>query len=84
MRVLTQKFDGIDGADLGIHGEWQFAWVGTTPFRFGHDTHIYRRRASEAGTYGGWRWECYVEHALNNPTIYPGLAEAINTLYHER
>ena len=56
---LTAKIDGINGRNLGIIDEHQYA--------LSVDGEIYRRRASEAGTYGGWRWECGADH----PARYP-------------
>jgi hypothetical protein len=56
---LTANADGINGRDLGIIGGYQYA--------LSADGEVYRRRASEAGTYGGWRWECGADH----PARYP-------------
>ena len=51
---LTIFSDGIAGRDLGIIGECQYALA--------DDGQVYRRRAGEAGSYGGWRWECSGAH----------------------
>ena len=51
---LTIFRDGIAGRDLGIIGECQYALA--------DDGQVYRRRADEAGSYGGWRWECSSYH----------------------
>lgn len=63
MKQLTMLADGVEGADLGVYGEWQYALRA--------DDQVLRRRASDEGTYGGWRWECSIEHARRNPTLYP-------------
>ena len=57
--TLTSINDGINGRNLGIIDEHQYA--------LSTDGEIYRRRANEAGTYGGWRWECGADH----PARYP-------------
>ena len=57
--TLTMIKDGISGRDLGVIGEHQYA--------LSVDGEIYRRRSNEAGTYGGWRWECGADH----PARYP-------------
>jgi hypothetical protein len=60
MKALTMAADGIDGRELGIVGECQYALAAGQ---------IYRRPASHAGSYGGWRWECAQDH----PGRYPSL-----------
>ncbi len=42
MTELRQHTDGIDGFDLGVHGESQYALTTTEQ--------VYRRKASEFGT----------------------------------
>lgn len=54
---LEMMRDGLDGIDLGVIGLFQYALV-----RLTHRAEVYRRRASEVGTYGGWRWECNADH----------------------
>jgi hypothetical protein len=53
MTALRQHVDGIEGIDLGVIGESQYALA---------SGEVYRRKASEVGTYGGWRWECSADH----------------------
>jgi hypothetical protein len=54
MTRLTMKDDGVNAIDLGVIGPWQYAvdFMGTTA------ANVWRRTAAEAGTYGGWRFEC--------------------------
>lgn len=59
-RRLETLRDGITGTDLGVIGLFQFALA-----RDG----VYRRRASEVGSYGGWRWECNVGHPARFPSL---------------
>lgn len=54
MTTLTMIHHGIEGRLLGI--------VGACEYALASDGQIYRRRADEAGTYGGWRWECATAH----------------------
>lgn len=63
MKSLSLMTDGINGADLGVLGECQYA-VGIMPD--GDMPSVYRRRASDVGTYGGWRWECSTLHPFQN------------------
>jgi hypothetical protein len=51
-----------DDAILGVIGDAEYALVRGD---------VYRRPAAHAGTYGGWRWECTLEHAKLYPTVYP-------------
>jgi hypothetical protein len=62
---LDYMRDGLSGADLGVVGECQYAlsFVG----RLAAD--VWRRPASQVGTYGGWRWEC----ASSHPARFPGV-----------
>jgi hypothetical protein len=63
--MFTMLKDGVDGYDLGVIESAQFA---LTP-----RGEIMRRRADEAGTYGGWRWECSASHVLRAPvSVFPG------------
>jgi len=59
---LTTTRDGLNGLSLGVHGGSEWA-------RAGGD--IFRRPEGHAGTYGGWRWECSVDHASRYPTLFP-------------
>lgn len=63
-RSLDHLRDGINGIDLGVVGLFQFALA---------KDGVYRRRASEVGTYGGWRWECGAAH----PARFPDLPERV-------
>jgi len=75
MDTLTQYVDGIDAVNLGIIGSRQYALIYAGTARAA----IYQRQASEAGTYGGWRWECDSRH----PERYPDIqlhAELISAL----
>lgn len=62
--------DGLKGTDLGIIGAFQYAL----------DTvgNVYRR-AAEAGTYGGWHWECQDTHPAQHAgdPVMAALAQAI-------
>lgn len=60
--TLHQHKDGLSGRDLGIIGDAQYALAGGE---------IYRRPASHAGSYGGWRWECSEEQARRYPQVCP-------------
>lgn len=58
MNNLTMLKDGVNATDLGIIGSWQYA----LSFLGGAAAGVYRRRADEAGSYGGWRFECSSGH----------------------
>lgn len=64
--LLDYYRDGVNGADLGDFEGSQFA---LTFYRDGSPAEIMRRRASERGKYGGWRWECNAHH----PAQFPGV-----------
>lgn len=70
MNKLTMLKDGVDGTDLGIieHSQYTLTPKGD----------IMRRKASEAGSYGGWRWEMTLEHASHFPIIHMQVLTAIN------
>jgi hypothetical protein len=72
MKALTMLADGVEGMDCGVYGAWQYA-VRT-------DAQVLRRRAGDEGTYGGWRWECSIEHARHNPTLYPFATNEARTI----
>jgi len=65
---LTMTGDGVDGTDLGVIGEAQYALT--------KDGQVMRRRADEAGTYGGWRWQADAEHVQRTRASLPDM-EAI-------
>lgn len=67
MTYLSLYRDGLVGIDLGVFGECQYAIT--------FDGQMMRRKASEFGTYGGWRWECSSGHVVSATTVYPGVAE---------
>ncbi len=74
--MLDYSKDGIAAIDLGVIGESQFALsvIGRTK------ADVWRRKASEVGTYGGWRWECGSHHAVQYAAINPELAEAVKSV----
>lgn len=60
---LSMSRDGIAGRDLGIVGAWQYAITfPSNQAGYVYTGEIFRRRADEAGRYGGWRWECSAAH----------------------
>jgi hypothetical protein len=78
MKKLMQHIDGIDAADLGIIGSRQYALLYAGAARAA----IFQRKASEAGTYGGWRWECDSKHPERYPDLplHAELISAINRI----
>lgn len=70
MNNFTMLKDGVDGIDLGVieHSQYALTPVGD----------IMRRRAADAGTYGGWRWEMTLEHATHFPVIHMQVLTAVN------
>jgi hypothetical protein len=73
MRKLENHIDGIDGVDLGVHGQCQYALE--SPIL--GPVQVYRRPRSHEGTYGGWRWECSAMHAILHRSVHPTLVDAI-------
>jgi len=68
-----KDFCGLaEGVDLGIHDGNQYAIVPSG--------NVYRRPATHAGTYGGWRWESDATHLLRYPTLWPSLADALREI----
>ena len=61
MTQLDYYKDGINAVDLGVIGECQYA----LDFMGQMAANVWRRKASEVGTYGGWRWECGSSHPSN-------------------
>jgi hypothetical protein len=61
--LLDVHRDGLAGFDLGIVGECQYA----LSFRDNPAGDVFRRRASDVGTYGGWRWESSSSHPAQHP-----------------
>lgn len=60
-RVLDYYRDGINAINLGVIGECQYALAYVGKLK----SDVFRRKASEVGTYGGWRWECSSTHPGN-------------------
>ena len=73
MKRLDMTRDGVEAIDLGVIGEWQYALGTTRP-------DVWRRKASEVGTYGGWRWECLSLHAVQFAAVNPELAARVSTV----
>jgi len=71
--------DGIQGREIPYtrvpngNDAFQYA-VGTT--EIGRPDTVYRRRASERGTYGGWRWETDISHLRPETAPAPAPAPA--------
>jgi len=63
------------GVDLGVIGACQYLLVPQAHA-------VYRRPATDVGTYGGWRWECADTHPAQYATvgIYAPLAARIAAL----
>lgn len=53
--MLKLWLDGIDGKEVARTESWQYAYGKTCE---DGNVAVYRRRVTEVGTYGGWRWEC--------------------------
>ena len=72
---LDYYADGVNGYDLGIIGAFQYAY-GIAPLIVPGKVAgiIFRRRADEAGTYGGWRYECDPSHPARNASL-PEMAD---------
>lgn len=66
--TLSLHRDGFAGKALGAFDGFEYAQ---------HFDDIYRRPATHAGTYGGWRWECTVEHAQRYAKEIPLWREVI-------
>jgi len=64
---FTIRQDGIDGVEISSdsvplgNDAWQYVLGSLEP---GDPKQVYRRRANERGTYGGWRWETTPEKLL--------------------
>lgn len=59
--LLSLWVDGIEGEQVALTASWQYARGRTCEEG---TTAIYRRRANEAGTFGGWRWEADTRERL--------------------
>ena len=60
-----------EAVSLGVIGAWEFAYA---------NANIWRRAASDLGSYGGWRWECTLTHAQAYPTLYTRVTARITEL----
>jgi hypothetical protein len=60
--LLSLWIDGIEGEEVARTDSWQYARGRTCE---DGPAAIYRRRASDVGTYGGWRWECDTRSQLD-------------------
>ena len=67
---LNLRKDGIDGYEI----PWDSVANGNEKFQYAigrtaedGETAVFRRRADERGTYGGWRWEASKQKASANP-----------------
>jgi hypothetical protein len=70
--ALTLNQDGVEAVDLGVVGECQYA-LGSAS--------VWRRKACEVGTYGGWRWECDRTHPARHASV-PLMAELAERMSH--
>lgn len=74
---LTMLRDGVNAIDLGVIGNWQYAvdimdrWPGGSKLATPMLGSLWRRKASEQGTYGGWRWES----TAGQPGQYPRVGD---------
>ena len=62
LRPIFKTMDGLNGLSFGVLGGSEWAVSGAD---------LYRRPDAHVGTYGGWRWECSVEHARRFPALFP-------------
>ena len=65
--VLEYVRDGLNGHDLGVIGDFQYALT----YHNLRPAEVYRRPAGMRGTYGGWRWECGAGFPVQYATILP-------------
>ena len=77
--ALTIRMDGIEGVEV----PWYRVPLGSDAFQYAvgrlvsdEPEIIARRKASERGTYGGWRWEASVDRLLPATAPAPAPVEA--------
>ena len=61
--LLVMPRDGLDGIDLGVMRDVQYA----VSLNDGAPHGLLKRPSYFIGTYGGWQWECSVQHAARYP-----------------